>query len=72
MKKSTKVIWSAAIASLMLTACPAYGPGPDEVVCYYGPAPYFDESDDYIEQIAKENSKKNVVFDDKSENKEIK
>lgn len=65
MKKSKKVIWSAAIASLMLTACPAYGPEP--VICYYGPGVDIQE-DDYIEQIAKENSEMNVSFGEDDQN----
>ena len=57
MKKSTKIIWTAAIASLMLTACPAYGPGPEDVICYYGPGPDIqDNSSDYIDQIAQDNN----------------
>lgn len=57
MKKSTKIIWTAAIASLMLTACPAYGPGPEYVICYYGPGPDIqDNSGDYIDQIAQDNN----------------
>ena len=57
MKKSTKIIWTAAIASLMLTACPAYGPGPEDVICYYGPGPDIqDNSGDYIDQIAQDNN----------------
>ena len=57
MKKSTNIIWSAAIASLMLTACPAYGPGPEDVICYYGPGPDIqDNSGDYIDQIAQDNN----------------
>ena len=71
MKKSTKIIWSAAIASLMLTACPAYGPGPEDVICYYGPGPDIqDNSGDYIEQIAQDNNQIRMPFGEMADSRD--
>lgn len=72
MKKTTKVIWTAAIASVMLTACPAYAPGPEEeVICYYGPPAYFDESDDQTDRTQSE-TLLNVTFRETEDNRESK
>ncbi|MBR6060735.1 MAG: hypothetical protein IKP67_01555 [Spirochaetales bacterium] len=47
MKKSTKSIFAAVVTASVIS-CGGYA--------VYGPGPDVDNSDDYIEQIAKENS----------------
>ncbi len=63
MKKSTKSIFAAVVTASVIS-CGGYA--------VYGPGPDVDMTDDYIEQIAKENSQIGVTFGEAEDNRESK
>lgn len=65
MKAKTKQIFGTILTVSALVSCGG-------IAAYYGPGPDVDMTDDYIEQIAKENSQIGVTFGETEDNREFK